>query len=180
MTKRYDWIKSDLPLSFRVTSFRARRSNFPIIRSCRITSYFAGIRHLSTSFIHDLTRDDWPGNGREPSTSEITCKHLGRVIRNLELVTILRNTRMGEWTTYRRGANRSGLIKAQRRDPRRPPRPATPKQRHAIKDNWFFQRKRPSVSLNFTPKTIVVHPLVIHAWNGRAVFAEPELSQFIV
>lgn len=83
----YDWIKSDLP-SFRVTSFR---SNFPIIRSCRITSYFAGIRHLSTSFIRDLTRDDWPGNGREPSTSEITCKHLGRVIRNLELVIILRN-----------------------------------------------------------------------------------------
>lgn len=34
----YDWIKSDLP-SFRVTSFR---SNFPIIRSCRITSYFRG------------------------------------------------------------------------------------------------------------------------------------------
>lgn len=41
-----------------------------------IRSYFAAVRHLSASFIRDLTRDDWPGNGREPSTSEITSKRI--------------------------------------------------------------------------------------------------------
>lgn len=53
-----------------------------LIISCR---YFAAVRHLSAWFIRDLTRDDWPGNGREPSTSEYYIQtHLGRVIRNLE------------------------------------------------------------------------------------------------
>lgn len=74
-----NWMKSNHHL---VTSLRARPPNFPIIRwiiimrLIIIRCYFAAVRHLSASFIRDSTRDDWPGNGREPSTSEITSKHI--------------------------------------------------------------------------------------------------------